>query len=63
MFQKLQDFFKEVKVEMAKVSWPTRMELRISTITVLLLSLFFSLFIYITDRILGEIIKIIYPYY
>jgi len=62
MFQKVSNFLKEVKLEMAKVSWPNREELKVSTITVLLLSLFFSLFIYGADRILGEIIKIIYPY-
>ncbi|MBN1348914.1 preprotein translocase subunit SecE [candidate division KSB1 bacterium] len=62
MFQKAADFIKEIRTEMAKVSWPNREELKVSTITVLLLSVFFSVFIYFADRILAEVIKLIYPY-
>ncbi len=47
---------------MAKVSWPTRDELKGSTIIVIILTLAFSIFIYGVDKILGELIKILYPY-
>lgn len=62
MFQKISNFIKDVRQEMAKVSWPTRDELKGSTLIVILLSLFFSLFIYGIDKILTGVIKIIYPY-
>jgi len=62
MFQKISNFIKDVRQEMAKVSWPTRDELKSSTLIVILLSLFFSLFIYGIDKILTGVIKIIYPY-
>ena len=62
MFQKITNFFKEVRQEMAKVSWPSREELKGSTVIVIIISLFFSLYIYGIDKIIGEIIKIIYPY-
>lgn len=47
---------------MAKVSWPTRDELKGSTAIVIILTLVFSIFIYGVDKILGELIKILYPY-
>jgi len=62
MFQKITNFFKEIRQEMAKVSWPNRDELKDSTIIVIIISLFFSLFIYGIDKVLAGIIKIIYPY-
>jgi preprotein translocase subunit SecE len=62
MFQKISNFIKDVRQEMAKVSWPTRDELKDSTIIVILLSLFFSIFIYGIDKVLTGVIKIIYPY-
>jgi preprotein translocase subunit SecE len=62
MFQKISTFFKEVRQEIAKVSWPTRDELKGSTAIVIILTLVFSIFIYGVDKILGELIKILYPY-
>lgn len=62
MFQKISTFIKDVRQEMAKVSWPTREELKDSTVIVILLSLFFAIFIYGIDKVLAGVIKIIYPY-
>ncbi len=46
------EFFKEVRVESTKVSWPTRNELRDSTIVVIVTVLIISGFVGIVDRIL-----------
>jgi preprotein translocase subunit SecE len=54
-------FFKEVKVELGKVTWPNRQELIGSTIIVVVLSLIMAAYIGILDFILsslfGRIIK------
>jgi preprotein translocase subunit SecE len=54
-------FFKEVKVELGKVTWPNRQELIGSTIIVVVLSLVMAVYIGILDFILsslfGRIIK------
>ena len=48
----LREFIKEVRVESTKVSWPTRQELRDSTIVVIITVLIVAAFIGIVDRIL-----------
>ena len=48
----VREFFKEVQVESTKVSWPTRNELRDSTIVVIVTVLIVSAFIGIVDRVL-----------
>jgi preprotein translocase subunit SecE len=49
---KAREFLKEVQVESTKVSWPTRNELRDSTIVVIVAVLIVSVFIGIVDRLL-----------
>ena len=46
------EFLKEVQVESTKVSWPSRTELRDSTVVVIVTVLIVSLFIGIVDRVL-----------
>jgi len=46
------DFLKEVRVESTKISWPTRNELRDSTIVVIVTVLIVSAFVGIVDRVL-----------
>jgi preprotein translocase subunit SecE len=46
------EFMKEVRVESTKVSWPTRNELRDSTIVVIVTVVMVSAFIGIIDRML-----------
>jgi preprotein translocase subunit SecE len=59
MANKFTGFLKDVKLEMAKVSWSTRGELIDSTIVVLVSLAILSLFIGICDIILSKIINII----
>jgi len=47
------EFLKEVRGEIGKVSWPTREELRDSTLVVIVTVLIVSAFVGIVDRLLG----------
>ena len=60
MFQKITKFLNEVRQEMAKVSWPSRTELRGSTVIVIVVSMIFAVFIYAVDQVLSNILNIIY---
>ena len=60
MFQKVIKFFRDVRQEMSKVSWPTRNELKGSTLIVIVLSLLFAGFIFIADQLLSRIVNLLY---
>ncbi len=51
-------FLKEVKIEMGKVTWPSKLELRGSTILVILVSAFFALYIGAVDLVITNVIKL-----
>ena len=59
MANKATRFFKEVKVEMSKVSWPTKNELIGSTIIVLVSLALLSAFIGVCDILLSRTVNII----
>lgn len=50
-------FFKEVKAEFNKITWPKRAELVGSTIIVFILVIFFSVFLGVADLIFSTFIK------
>ena len=49
---KTQEFVKDVRVEFTKVSWPSRQEVRDSTIVTIVTVLLLSVFIGLADRIM-----------
>lgn len=49
MINKVTNYFKETRLELSKVAWPSKDELRDSTIVVVVLSILLSLFIGIVD--------------
>jgi preprotein translocase subunit SecE len=51
MFQRFIDFLKESRVELGKISWPTRNELRESTLVVIVSVIFITIFIGAVDQI------------
>ena len=51
--QAITDYIRDVRVEMSKVTWPTRDELRESTIVVIVMVLIMTVFIGIVDRVLS----------
>ena len=57
MFDKISKFLNDVKVEMSKVSWPTRPELVNSTMIVAVVSVLFTIFIFSADYILSWIMR------
>jgi len=59
MIKKLKQFFIDVQFEMKKVSWPNWEELKGSTYVVITLSLIISIFLFIVDRILSTILRVI----
>ncbi|HNZ39939.1 MAG TPA: preprotein translocase subunit SecE [Candidatus Latescibacteria bacterium] len=57
MFQKVATYYREVVMEMGKVSWPTRDQLKNSTIVVLIVTAIFAVFIGAFDWILSQIVQ------
>ena len=57
MFNKIAKFLTDVKVEMSKVSWPTRAELINSTTIVAVVSILFTLYIFSADYILSQVMR------
>ena len=59
MANKFASFFKDVKVEMSKVSWPNKSELIGSTVIVLVSLAILSAFIGVCDVLLSKTVNII----
>lgn len=59
MANKVANFLKEVKVELGKVSWPTREELTSSAIVVITSMLLLGAFIWICDIVFVKSVNII----
>jgi preprotein translocase subunit SecE len=59
MANKFTGFFKDIKVEMYKVSWPNREELIGSTTIVLISLALLSFFIGVCDVVLSKVVNII----
>lgn len=59
MANKVAAFFNDIKLEMVKVSWPTKNELIGSTAVVLISLAVLSLFIGVCDLVLSKIVNVI----
>jgi preprotein translocase subunit SecE len=60
MIKKIQQFIADVKIEMGKVAWPTHKELTNSTGIVVLVSIMFTIFIFLADLIVSRAIQLFY---
>jgi preprotein translocase subunit SecE len=58
--ERVREFVKDVRVESAKVSWPTRSELRDSTIVVIVTVAIVSAFIGLVDRVLSAGVSLLF---
>jgi preprotein translocase subunit SecE len=58
--ERFKGFVKEVRLEMSKVTWPTRGELRDSTVVVIISCIVISAFIGVVDYILYSMVKIVF---
>ena len=52
LVQRTSEFLKEVRVEIPKVSWPSRRELRDSTIVVIVMTLIMAAIVAVLDSVL-----------
>jgi preprotein translocase subunit SecE len=57
--KRFQNYIKDVIAELRKVTWPTREELKGSTITVILFSLMSTVFVFLVDYFLGQLVHLI----
>ncbi len=55
--RRIAEFFENIKLEMKKVSWPTKDELLGSTGVVMVLWILLSIYIFTSDNILQYIVK------
>ncbi|MBC8203913.1 preprotein translocase subunit SecE [bacterium] len=59
MIKKAVTYIKDVRMEMSKVSWPSRQELLGSTKVVLILSGLLSVFMFGVDTVFNNLIKLL----
>ena len=59
MKEKITEFINGVTKEMKKVTWPTKDELRESTVVVLVSTIVISLFVFVVDSLLTQIMKLL----
>lgn len=53
LVQRTADFLKEVRIEATKVSWPSRKELRDSTVVVIVMTMIMAAILFVLDQILN----------
>ena len=58
--ERIREYTKDVGVELRKVSWPTREELRDSTMVVIATVLLVAAFIGVVDQILNRAVALIF---
>ncbi|MDD5363422.1 MAG: preprotein translocase subunit SecE [Ignavibacteria bacterium] len=60
MRDKILGFFTDIYKEMKKVTWPKKEEMRDYTKVVVVTMVIFAVFVYIVDKGLSEILKILF---
>jgi preprotein translocase subunit SecE len=56
-YEKIRTFFKEVKIELKKVTWPNREAIKTYTIVVLIVVFVISLYIGVIDKVFGKCLE------
>ena len=59
MFERITNYLKGVRAEVARVSWPSRNEIISLTALILLLVVLVTLYIWGVDGILGTMVKVL----
>lgn len=57
--KRFQNYIRDVIAELRKVTWPTREELKGSTITVIVFSIICTLYVFTVDLVLGRLVSFI----
>jgi preprotein translocase subunit SecE len=60
MLEKVKNYLAETKVELKKVTWPNKGELKDATRVVVVASILLTIFIGIIDQILTQVIKVVF---
>lgn len=60
MLDRLKTYLGETRVEMRKVTWPTKAELKDATRVVIIASVLLTVFIGVVDQVLTNIIKLVF---
>ena len=60
MIAKIKEFTKEIVTEMKKVSWPTKEQLRESTIVVIITTLIITSIVWVIDQAMTLIVNFIF---
>src|SRR3989339_446465 len=58
--EKIRQFFREVRIELRKVTWPTRKETLASTSVVLILVVILSVYLGLVDSLLSGALKMLF---
>ena len=58
--ERVREFAKDVRVEITRVSWPSREELRDSTLVVIATVLLVALFVAVVDRVLNAAVGLLF---
>lgn len=53
------DYYKQVKTEAQKVTWPTRKETTVSAIAVFTMVLISSIFLFLSDQVIALLVRFI----
>ncbi len=59
MFERIKQFLKEFRVEMKKVTWPTRKEVVASTGVVLVFVFLISVYLGLTDLFFSRLLRLV----
>jgi preprotein translocase subunit SecE len=52
-------YYKQVKIEMQKVTWPSRKETTVSAVAVFVMVLISSIFLFLSDQIIAFVVRMI----
>jgi len=60
MLEKVKNYLTETRIELRKVTWPNKGELKDATRVVVVASILLTIFVGIVDQILSNIIKLVF---
>lgn len=55
----LTTYIRQVRAEMKKVTWPSRKETTVSTISVFIMVVIASLFLFLSDQVIAFVVRLI----
>ena len=59
MIERIKLFLSETRTELKKVTWPTREELKESTIVVIVSTFIVTIFVGVVDQIISRVIRLV----